>query len=81
MGKLIVDEELRAKLNGSGADVELCDPTGEPFGYFLPKDEYVKLLYALERQQPVDTDELDRRAKEPGGRTLAEIWKRLGRHQ
>jgi hypothetical protein len=79
MSKVIVDDELRAKLNGLNADLEFCDPNGEPLGYFVPKDEYMRLLYAWERQQPVDLEELERRAREPGGRPLAEIWKRLGR--
>jgi hypothetical protein len=79
MGKVIVDDELRAKLNGLTDDVEFCTPDGEPLGYFVPKDEYLKLLYAWELRQPVDMDELRRRAEEPGGRPLSEIWKRLGR--
>jgi hypothetical protein len=81
MSKVIVDDELRAKLNGLDEDVEFCDTNGEPLGYFVPRGEFLKLLYAWERQQPVDLEDLDRRANEPGGRTLAEIWERLGRRQ
>ena len=57
----------------------MMKPNGEPLGYFVPKDEYLKLLYALERQQPMDLEELKRISEEPGGRSLKDIWKSLGR--
>jgi hypothetical protein len=79
MGKVIVDAELRAKLNGLNSDLEFHDPSGQLLGVFVPKEEYLKLLYAWEKQQPVDLDELRRISAEPGGRSLKEIWKDLGR--
>ena len=79
MGKLILDDDLRAKLNGLNETVEFCEPSGQLLGYFLPKDEYLKLLYERERARPVDLEELRRISQEEGGRPLAEIWKRLGR--
>jgi hypothetical protein len=78
MGKLILDDDLRAKLNGLNETVEVCAPTGETVGQFVPQAEYMKLLYALAKTE-VPLEELKRRAAKPGGKSLAEIWKKLGR--
>jgi hypothetical protein len=77
MSKVIVDDDLGAKLNGLEADVELCAPSGESLGFFVPRDEYVKRVYAWAKAE-VSDEELQRISEEPGGRPLADIWKRLG---
>jgi hypothetical protein len=79
MSKVILDDDLRAKLNGLNETVEVCAPTGETVGQFVPQAEYMKMLYAWELQQPVDLEELERRAREPGGMKLADFWKKVGR--
>jgi hypothetical protein len=80
MTKVVVDESLRAKLNGLTEDIEMCDPAGHTLGHFVPQDLYKQMLYAwVESQCPVSEEEMERRRRENGpGRTLAEIWKRLG---
>lgn len=75
---IILDDELRTKLNGLNETVELCDPAGKTIGQFVPQDEYVRLLYAWAQAQ-VSEEELDRASRQPGGRKLTEIWRRLGR--
>jgi hypothetical protein len=76
MTKLIVDEALRAKLHNLDQHLHVFDETGRELGHFLPAGEYRRLLY--ESVQPdISEEELDRRAKEPGGHTLKEIRARL----
>ncbi len=78
MTKVIVDESLRAKLNGLNDQVEFCDGSGRRLGQFLPEEMYQDMLNAW-----VDTlftkEELKRAEEETGGRPLSEIWKTLGR--
>ena len=78
MTKLIVDEALRAKLNNFAEHIELCDESGKTLGYFLPAAAPDPSVCAGARS-PITDDELERRRREPGGRTLAEIWARLRR--
>lgn len=78
MQTVTLDPALRAKLDDLHGPVELRDEAGRTLGHFLPAEEYRRLLLAS--AGPHLTDEaLDRARREPGGRTLAEIWERLGR--
>jgi hypothetical protein len=43
---LILDDDLRAKLNGLDGWVQVREPGGKPVGTFLPQDELLRLLYA-----------------------------------
>jgi hypothetical protein len=72
MGPVILDDVLRAKLNGLVEPVPVIEPTGETVGHFVPEELYVALLYKLAREA-VTTEELDQAAREPDGRRLAEI--------
>jgi hypothetical protein len=78
MGKLTLDPDLRSKLNGLNEQIEVCDEGGRTIGHFLPEDLYRRLVYAWVNAQVTD-EELAKAAREPGGRSLAEIWKSLGR--
>jgi hypothetical protein len=76
MTKLIVEESLRKKLINLEDKVELCDESGQTFGFFLPwAPQEMKLPAGVE--SPFSEEELKRRMREPGGRTLAEIWAEL----
>jgi hypothetical protein len=64
-----------------------CDASGTPQGYYLPlysdpeaRSEHKRSCYAAAAAQQPEAD-LESRRCEPGGRTLAEIWQRLGRVQ
>ena len=57
--------------------LEICDEAGRTLGRFLPERTYSKLLYDLEPQ--ISEEEIQRRLAEPGGSSLEEIWRRLGR--
>jgi hypothetical protein len=78
MSKVIVDDDLRSKLNGLNETIEFCEPSGKTVGHFLPHDEYLQLVYAWEKST-MSIDELKRRAAEPGGMKLADFWKKMGR--
>jgi hypothetical protein len=77
MGRVILDPELRAKLNGLNEQMEISDETGKPVGLYLPLDAYKKLLYA-DVKIPFSEEEIARLRGEKEGRSLAEIWKSLG---
>ena len=78
MGKIILDSELRAKLNGLNEQLEICDEAGMPVGHYLPLEVYKKLLYGGV-EIPLSEEEIEERRKEKGGSSLADFWKRMGR--
>jgi len=78
MSKITLDEWLKAKLNGMNEHLEICDETGQTLGHFLPHDVYERLIYDWVNAQ-VSDEELEQARQEPGGRSLDEIWKSLGR--
>ncbi|HET6878717.1 MAG TPA: hypothetical protein VFI31_01025 [Pirellulales bacterium] len=80
MTRLTLDADLRSKLNGFDKPVEVCDESGQTLGHFLPSPLYDELFYAaLSAECAHSKEELRRRHHETGGRTLAEIWRDLGR--
>jgi hypothetical protein len=76
MQKVILDQELRSRLNGLTENIELCDESGKTIAHVVVPEVYRELMHAW-----VDThitpEEIERRRQEPRGRTLAEIWKDL----
>jgi hypothetical protein len=79
MTKIVVDEPLRSKLHDLKDPAELCDESGQTVGHFLPPQLYHSLLYKALEEPGLTPEEIERRLAKPGGRSLAEIWKRLGR--
>jgi hypothetical protein len=77
MDKIILDKDLREKLNGLTTSVPFCDESGKIIGHFLPDDVYKKLVYGWLKSQHTD-EELEEDLRQTGGRPLAEIWKDLG---
>ncbi len=80
MRKVFLDPHLRAKLNGLHEQTEMCDEAGKTVGYYLPLEAYKKLLYRGV-EIPFTEEEIARRRTEPGGISLAEFWKRMGRQE
>ena len=72
-----IDPSLQQQLEGPNP-VAHCDSNGKVLGHFLPEDQYKEWLRAC-YDLPLGDDELARRREEGGGRTLKEIWQRLGR--
>jgi hypothetical protein len=79
MGILVIEESLRSQLKGLKEEIELYDESGRVIGHILPPDLYRQLACAYgEKHCPYTKEELQRRRKETGGRSLAEIWMSLG---
>jgi hypothetical protein len=70
MNKITLDPTTLAKLSSVGQRVELCDPSGRTLGYFVP---IVAPAANEAMDSPLSEEELDRRAQQRTGRSLAEI--------
>ncbi len=78
MDKVIVNDALRTHLPNLDQQFTFYDESGRALGHFIPEGVYRELLMA--RTEPkISDEELARRLQEPRGRSLAEIWKSLGR--
>jgi hypothetical protein len=79
MSKVILDPELKARLDGLSQPLEICDPDGRTLGRVLPESVYRRLLYAAaEAACPHSKEEQERRRQETNGRSRAEFWQSLG---
>jgi hypothetical protein len=47
MSKVILDDELRAKLDLQNGTTELCNADGKAVAYVLSADEYKRILYDI----------------------------------
>lgn len=72
MTRITVDEQLAERLRQLSADVALYDPNGRILGFFAPIDPRMLV-------PQVSEEELDRRQREGGWRSLAEIMADLER--
>ncbi len=77
MMQITVDASLASQLSGAAQPVELCDPSGQVLGRFVP-------LIDLSKWEPVSPDiseeELERRCRSDGKRyTTAEVLAHLER--
>jgi len=78
MTKVMIDDLVRAKLNGLNGQIEFCDLSGQSLGHFLPTDLYKELLSAWAKVHVTD-EEVQRARQQTGGRPLVEIWGTLQR--
>jgi hypothetical protein len=78
MEQLVIDADLRARLRDLNVPLELQDETGHVLGHFTPSFRPADAEQLME-SCPVSEEELNRRGQSIEGRTLPEIWKRLGR--
>lgn len=81
MSKVIVDSQLKAKLADRQQSIELCEESGETIGFFVPRDQYLRLLYA-EAKTHFTQEELDAARedyRQNGGVTTAELLDHLRR--
>jgi hypothetical protein len=69
MNRIVVDQSICDTLSELCVPAELCDKSGRVIGYFHPAgdDDYEGY------ESPLSDEELDRRAREGGGRSLEEI--------
>jgi|688.fasta_scaffold147620_3 hypothetical protein len=70
MTTITIPDAILSQIQPGEQAVEVCDATGRLVGYFAPvatAEDYRKT------KPPVSDDELDRRSKAGGGRSLTEI--------
>lgn len=72
MTKMLLDTELRSRLNALNEHVEFFTEDGKIVGHFLPDAFYRQLVYAWANAQVTD-EQLEQASQEPGGRTLEGI--------
>ena len=77
MSTIVLDADLRAKLNGLNEKVDVQDEAGNIVGLFVPKEEYYRMLCKT-IEIPFSKEEIERMRKSGGGCSLEEIWKKLG---
>jgi hypothetical protein len=77
MNRITLDQTMRSKPGDVSKQSEICDEQGKVVGYYLPLVADGPSLYRWAEAQ-VTPEELERRAREPGGKTTAEILERLG---
>ena len=75
MTQLVADAQLPAKLEQVTGEVEIVNTSGRRLGRFIPAETPPEPLIPWDPS--ITQEELDRRAQEPGGRSLAEILARL----
>jgi hypothetical protein len=78
MTKLIVGNDVSDQLDALNSPVDLCDQSGRVLGQFIP-------AFGITAEQaaadgcPYSIEELRQSQRQTGGRSLAEIWRDLGR--
>jgi hypothetical protein len=74
MTQVVLDDATLEKLAQVTTTVDLCDRKGRVFGQFTPS---AKPSRYVGREPDITKEELQRREREGGGRTLAEIMRDL----
>jgi len=77
MGQIVLDQALRARLNGMTEEMQVRDESGQIVGYFVPAVAYNKLRAAI-LEVPFSKEAIDQFRNSGGAQTLEEIWKHLG---
>jgi hypothetical protein len=77
MSTIVLDAQLRAKLNGLNEPMEVRDESGKVVGRFLPETRYRQLL-AKGGDIPFSKEEIAELRKAKGGCSLDEFWKKMG---
>lgn len=81
MTEVVLDAEMRARLNGGASGTKLVDETGKPLGVFVSMEEYTE-LFTRYTAGMTDADDLAAARKEMlagGGVTTAELLDKLAR--
>ena len=79
MTRVTVDESLRARLMGLDEQLELLDESGKKLGHFLPTEQFLQMVQACMKGLFTDEEVRQAEAQPRDGKSLAEIWRRLGR--
>ena len=76
MNRVLVDDGLRSRLDEFRTQTEFCDQNGRVFGYYIPVGNQPQDLSDW-ISGLISDEELERRAREPGGSTTEEVLRRL----
>ncbi len=76
MDRVILGPFLGSQLTASDDLLEICDESGQTIGYFVPAASRDP-SWRQWAESAISVEELDRRRAEPGGRTTAEVLRRL----
>jgi hypothetical protein len=76
MSIVVSDQELVSRLTAAGS-AELQDISGKPIGRFFTEERLRRMVIEW-AEANISTGELEAALREGKGRTLQEIWKRLG---
>jgi hypothetical protein len=68
MTRVVVDAATQSQLEAGGVMIELCNSSGRVLGHFYPLPKNRSPM-----EPRISEEELDRREREGGGRTLDEI--------
>jgi hypothetical protein len=81
MSELILDADLRQRLNGGTPGTKIRDESGRVVGYFLSADEYANLFasYTADLDTPEAIEEARREMLAGGGVTTAELLERFAK--
>lgn len=81
MSELILDADLRQRLNGGAPGTKICDESGRVVGYFLSVDEYANLFagYTANLDTPESLEHARREMLAGGGVTTAELLERFAK--
>ena len=78
MDPIILDDALKAKLNGLDQVVEVWEPNGKVVGQFVPQDVFLKWMYAM-APDDITAEELEHVRRSGTGKTLALVLKERGK--
>ena len=76
MSIIVSDQDFAERLTAAGS-AELQDASGKPIGWFFTEEQFSRMI-ADWMLANVSTAELDADFESRQGRTLQEIWNRLG---
>lgn len=69
MNRVIVDPVTRERLANARQQLELCDDFGHVLGHFIPLENHADSA----KEPRISNEEIERRLRCGGGRSLAEI--------
>lgn len=76
MNRVLVEDGLRSMLDGLQTQTEFCDRNGKILGYYIPAGSPHQDLSAWVSSR-ISDEELERRAREPGGLSTEDVLRRL----
>jgi hypothetical protein len=78
MDKIVLDTDIAGQLSQVHAHVQLCDPTGNTLGYFVPAAEHDREAYEQAKLLWTD-EEVEELSKQEGGISTDELLRRLSK--